>query len=103
MDTRPLWKKESEIPRTRAPYLAEFSQQIIELAQAGRHPAKLSREFGPSSQAIVNWVAQAVRNAGKPLPGKDGLSIAERDELGRLRRKNRHLKMERDILAKATA
>ena len=91
------------MPKTRAPYPAEFRQQIIELAQAGRHPVELSREFGPTSQTIINWVAQAARDAGKPLPGKDELRSAERDELSRLRRENRQLKMERDILAKATA
>ncbi|AOF82736.1 transposase family protein [Methyloversatilis sp. RAC08] len=89
--------------KTRAPYPAEFRQQIIELAQAGRHPAELSREFAPTSQTIINWVAQTAQDAGKPLPDKDGLSSAERDELSRLRRENRQIKMERYILAKATA
>lgn len=91
------------MPKSRPPYLAEFRQQIIELAQTGRSPAELAREFGPSSQTIINWLAQAARDAGKPLPGKEGLTSAERDELARLRRENRQLKMERDILAKATA
>ena len=54
-------------------------------------------------RASPNWIAQAAIDAGKPLPGKDGLSSAERDELARLRRENRRLQMERDILAKATA
>lgn len=67
-------------------YPAEFRQQMIELAQAGRHPAELSREFGPTSQRIINWVAQGARDVGKNLPGKDGLSSAELDELSRLRR-----------------
>ncbi len=89
--------------KTRPPYPAEFRQQIIELAQAGRSPTELSREFGPTSQTIINWLAQAARDTGKPLPGKEGLTSAERDELSRLRRENRQLKMERDILAKATA
>jgi transposase len=69
----------------------------------GRTPSELSREFGCSAQTITNWVAQAAIDAGKPLPGKDGLSSAEREELTRLRRENRRLQMERDILAKATA
>jgi len=76
---------------------------MIELVQAGRTPAELSREFGCSAQTISNWVAQAARDKGRPLPGKEGLSSAEREELARLRRENRQLKMERDILAKATA
>ena len=52
---------------------------------------------------VANWLAQAARDAGKPLPGKAGLSSAEREELVRLRRELRQVKMERDILAKATA
>jgi transposase len=91
------------MPKSRPPYPAEFRQQIIELARAGRTPTELSREFGCSAQTIINWVAQAAIDAGKPLPGKAGLSTAEREELSRLRRQVRQLQMERDILAKATA
>ena len=91
------------MPKSRPPYPAEFRQQIIELARAGRTPTELSREFGCSAQTIINWVAQAAIDAGKPLPGKDGLTSAEREELSRLRREVRRLQMERDILAKATA
>ncbi len=91
------------MPKSRPPYPAEFRQQIIELARAGRSSAELSREFGCSAQTIINWVAQAAIDAGKPLPGKGGLSTAEREELSRLRRQVRQLQMERDILAKATA
>jgi transposase len=76
---------------------------MIELVRAGRSPAELAREFSCSSQTIRNWVAQAAIDNGKPLPGKDGLTTAEREELARLRRENRQLKMERDILAKVTA
>lgn len=68
-------------------YPAEFRQQIIELAQAGRSPAELPREFGGTSQTIINWLAQAARDAGKPLPGKEGLAATERDGLARLRRR----------------
>lgn len=91
------------MPRTRPPYPTEFREQIVEFARLGRAPAELSREFGCSAQTITNWVAQAAVDAGKPLPGKDRLSSAEREELARLRRDNRRLQMERDILAKATA
>lgn len=91
------------MPRTRPPYPVEFRQQIIELARAGRTPAELSREFGPSGQTITNWLAQAARDAGNPLPGKEGLTSAERQELVRLRRKLRQVEQERDILVKATA
>lgn len=91
------------MPKSRPPYPAEFRQQIIELAQTGRSPADLSREFGPRSQTIINGLAQAARDAGRPLPGREGLTGAEREELTRLRHENRQLRMERDILAKATA
>ena len=91
------------MPKSRPPYPAEFRQQIVELARAGRTPAELSREFGCTAQTITNWVGQAAIDQGKPLPGKEGLSTAEREELARLRRQVRQLQMERDILAKATA
>lgn len=91
------------MPKSHAPYPAEFRQQLIELVRAGRTPAELSREFGCSAQAITNWLAQEAIDNGKPLPGKEGLTSAEREELARLRRQVRQLQMERDILAKATA
>ena len=90
--------------RTHPPYPAEFRQQMVGLVHAGRAPVDLAREFDCSAQAIRNWVAQDSIDQGKPLPGKEGgLTSAEREELARLRRENRRLQMERDILAKATA
>jgi transposase len=89
--------------KTEPPYPAQFRQQILELARIGRTPAELSREFGPTAQSIANWIAQDGRDRGEPLPGKEGLSTPEREELIRLRRQLRQVQMERDILAKATA
>ena len=91
------------MPKSKPPYPAEFRQQIIELARAGKTPAQLSREFGPTAQSITNWIAQDGRDRGKPPPGKEGLTTAEREELVRLRRRLRQVEQERDILAKATA
>lgn len=91
------------MPRSRPPYPAEFRRQMVELVQAGRTPAELSREFGVTSQSIAAWVAQAAADSGKPIAGKDVLSSAEREELVRLRRQVKRLEQERDILAKATA
>ena len=91
------------MPATKPPYPAEFRQQMVELVEAGRKPAELQREFGCSAQSIATWVARAAADNGKPRRGKDVLTSAEREELARLRRENRRLKMERDILAKATA
>ncbi len=90
----------SAMPKTRPPYAAEFRQQMVDLVRSGRAPEDLAREFEPSSQAIRTWVAQAGRDAGER---SDGLRTEEREELRRLRRENRRLCEEREILAKATA
>jgi transposase len=76
---------------------------MVELVQAGRTPTQLAREFDCSAQSISTWIAQAAVDSGKPGRSKDALTSAERDELARLRRENRQLKQERDILSKATA
>jgi transposase len=94
------------MPKTRPPYAPEFRRQIIELVRAGRSPADLAREFEPSEQAIRNWVAAADRSEGRArsMPvDRTVLSAAEREELARLRRENKQLRLERDILSRATA
>jgi len=88
------------MPRSRRLYPPEFRQQLIELVRAGRTPNDLAREFEPSAQTIRNWVHQADRDGGRRT---DGLTTVERDELAQLRRENRRLKLERDILSKAAA
>jgi transposase len=88
------------MPNRRTAYPLEFRQQMVELVRSGRTPEELSREFEPSAQAIRNWVAQADRDAGRR---SDGLTSAEREELRRLKRENRRLRQEREILAKAAA
>jgi transposase len=87
-------------PRHRRPYPPEFREQIIALVRAGRTPEDLAKEFEPTAQAIRNWVRQADVDAGKR---SDGLTSEEKEELRRLRRENKALKLERDILAKAAA
>ena len=79
---------------------------MVELVRAGRDPADLAREFEPSAQAIRNgWPRPTGRTGGgRQSPVADaGLSAAEREELTRLRRENKQLHMERDILSRATA
>jgi transposase len=88
------------MPKSRPPYPAEFRRRMVELVRAGRTPEDLAQEFEPSAQAIRNWVAQAERNEGLR---QDGLTTDEREELNRLRRENRQLKQEREILKKAAA
>lgn len=93
------------MPKTRPPYPAEFRRQMVDLVRAGRDPADLARQFEPSVQAIRNWVAEADRQEGRrePKPASPALTAAEREELVRLRRENKQLRQERDILSRATA
>jgi transposase len=81
-------------------YTPEFKRQMVDLVRGGRTAASLSKEFGPTAWTIGLWVRQAKRDAGK---GDGGLTTAEREELSRLRRENRKLKEEREILSKAAA
>ena len=84
------------MPRTRTPYPAEFRDQLIALARSGRSVESLAREFEPCVATIHGWIKQAERDEGV---GDDGLTSAERDELRRLRRENKQLRQERDILS----
>jgi transposase len=92
--------EESTMGKTRRAYPPEFRRQMVELVHAGRTPEALAGEFEPTAQSIRNWVAQSKRNAGR---GDGGLTTAEREELNRLRRENRQLRLEREILSKAAA
>ena len=100
MDTSSFEMEDPQMPKSRPPYPAEFRRQMVELVRAGRGPEELAREFEPTAQAIRNWVQQADRDQGLRL---DGLTTDERAELNRLRRENRQLKQEREILKKAAA
>lgn len=88
------------MPKSRPPYSLEFRQRMVELVRAGRNPDELAKEFEPSAQAIRNWIKQADLDKGVRT---DGLTTAEREELGQLRREIKQLKMEREILKKAAA
>ena len=86
--------------RTRPSYPPEFRHQMVELVRSGRSIRELARDFECSEQTIRNWLRQADLDEGLR---DDGLTSVERDELRRLRRENRQLRLEREILAKATA
>ena len=86
--------------RTHPPYAPEYRRRIIELARAGRSIDALAREFEPSANAIRQWVKQAALDEDVR---SDGLTTTEREELNRLRRENRVLREEREILSKAAA
>ena len=86
------------MPKTHLPYAPEFRRQMIELVCAGRDSDDLSREFEPTLQSIRNWVAQADRSEDRREEKVEATSSSERDELIKLRREVRQLKLERDIL-----
>ena len=88
------------MPKSRPPYPAEYRRRIIDLARAGRSVNELARGFEPSANAIRYWLKQAGLDEGLR---SDGLTTDEGTELQRLRRENRVLREEREILAKAAA
>jgi transposase len=88
------------MPRSHPRYAPEYRQRIIELARAGRSLSELARQFEPTVETIRLWVKQAELDEGVR---SDGLTTEERAELNRLRRENRILLEEREILKKAAA
>ena len=81
-------------------YPAEFRERAVELARLREKPAKqLAADLGISDQTLHNWLKQADIDAGR----REGLTTEERAELVRLRRRNRLLEMEIEILKKASA
>jgi transposase len=89
-----------------APHPPEFRRRAIELAREvdengqRKYPiAKLARDLKISEGCLRNWLHQADVDEG----AKPGLTTAERKELVELRRENRVLRMERDLLSRAAA
>ena len=87
------------MPRTRPPYPSEFRRQAIELIRSGVSIKEAAGDLGVSEQTLRNWVRQGDVNAGRA----QGLTTDEREELRRLRRENRRLTQEREILKAAAA
>ena len=83
-----------------APYPLEFRQEAVALLRrSGKSVPQLASELGVSPQSLRNWARQIDIEEGR----RDGLSSDEREELRRLRRENRILAEEREILKKAAA
>lgn len=81
-------------------YGREFRERMVELVRSGRTPEELEKQFEPSARSIRDWLKQAERDDGRRW---DGLTRDERQELDRLRRENKRLKLEQEILSKAAA
>jgi transposase len=87
--------------RTRRQFSDEFKQQAVRLVlEEGKSVNAVARELDLVASALGQWVKQAQADHSK---GRTGLTTAEREELARLRKENRVLQEERDILKKATA
>jgi transposase len=87
------------MPRTRPPYPPEFRRQATELVRSGVPIRQVAQELGVSQQTLRNWVRRGDIDAGRA----EGLTSDEREELRRLRRENRRLAQEREILKAAAA
>lgn len=86
--------------RPRRSFSDEYKAQVVELCGSGaRSIGAVARDLDLSETAVRRWVAQARIDAGE----RAGLTSAERAELSALRRENRILREERDILKRATA
>ena len=87
-------------PRRRRSFTPEFKAEIVEACGRGdRSIGQVARDFDLTETAVREWVRQADVDAGR----RDGLTTTERDELAQLRRENRRLREDVDILKRATA
>jgi transposase len=88
-------------PRPRRSFTAEFKAEIVELCQRGdRTVGQVAKDFDLTETAVREWLKQAERDTGTRT---DGLTSSEKDELAQLRRDNRRLREDVEILKRATA
>jgi transposase len=89
------------VKRARRRFSEEFKAGAIRLVlDEGKTVGAVARELDLTPSALGRWVQQAEADRSK---GKTGLTTAEREELARLRKENRELRLEREILKKAAA
>ena len=88
--------------RKRRAFTAEYKAQIVRLVrEGGKTASEVAREHDLQRTSVYDWVEQAKADDGVGKP--ETLTTSEREELQRLRRENRQLQMEREILKRATA
>ena len=86
--------------RLRRVFTAEYKAEVVELCRSGgRSIGQVCRDLGLGETAVRRWVSQAEVDSGR----REGLTTSEREELAFLRRENRVLREEREILKRATA
>ena len=87
--------------RPRRSYSEQFKAEVVESVRSGTHTiSEVCRNLELTRSAVRAWIARADAD-GVPAPSRP--AETEREELARLRAEVRQLKMERDILKKATA
>lgn len=88
--------------RKRRSFTAEYKAEVVALTRVGdRSVTQIAKDLDLTETALREWVRRADIDVGKGPPG--ALTTAEREELTRLRRENKRLQMEREILKKAAA
>jgi transposase len=88
------------VPNSKPPYPPEFRCEALELLKlSGKPVSQVAKDLGVSEQTLYVWRRQAEVDQGK----REGPTSEEREELRRLRKENRALQMEKDILKKAAA
>ncbi len=93
--------EEFTVGKTRPPYAKEFRAEAVRLVrESGKALAQIAKDLGVSEPSLRNWRKQTELDNGKR---SDGLTTEEHAEVRRLRRENRILREEREILRKAAA
>jgi transposase len=86
--------------RERRLFTPAYKAEVVELSRSGGASiSKVARDLDLSETVVRRWVAQAEVDSGR----RDGLTTTERAELAQLRKENRLLREERDLLKRATA
>ena len=93
--------EEKQHRRARRSFTDDFKASTVRLVlDEGKSVSQVARELDLTASAVQRWVDRARADRSR---GTTGLTSEEREELARLRRENRELRMEREILKKAAA